>query len=114
MIRVCTKIIRLYMTMIWTYCEHYNELIIGLFHPIVIKAEYHWGKGCWWLFAIVGLGLCIAPLLFNGVISAILGVTGFSCFWSIPELFQQEKRVAKGWFPSNPQKRTKARTNQKI
>ena len=64
-------------------------LIIGLFHPIVIKAEYHWGKGCWWLFAIVGLGLCIASLLADGVISAILGVTGFSCFWSILELFQK-------------------------
>ncbi|MCQ2155332.1 MAG: DUF4491 family protein, partial [Bacteroidales bacterium] len=31
------------------------RLIIGLFHPIVIKAEYYLGKGCWWLFAIVGL-----------------------------------------------------------
>ena len=80
-------------------------LIIGLFHPIVIKAEYHWGKGCWWLFAVAGLGFCVASLLSQGVISAILGVVGFSCFWSILELFEQEKRVAKGWFPSNPKKK---------
>lgn len=80
-------------------------LIIGLFHPIVIKVEYHWGKGSWWLFAVAGLGFCAASLLTGGVLSAILGVVGFSCFWSILELFAQEKRVAKGWFPSNPKKR---------
>ncbi|MCQ2117643.1 MAG: DUF4491 family protein [Bacteroidales bacterium] len=34
-----------------------------------------------------------------------MGVVGFSCFWSILELFQQEQRVAKGWFPSNPKKK---------
>ena len=28
-----------------------------------------------------------------------LGVLGVSCFWSIKELKEQEKRVAKGWFP---------------
>ena len=22
-------------------------LIIGLFHPVVIKAEYYWGTRCW-------------------------------------------------------------------
>ena len=25
-------------------------LIIGLFHPVVIKAEYYWGTRCWWVF----------------------------------------------------------------
>ncbi|MCQ2140645.1 MAG: DUF4491 family protein [Bacteroidales bacterium] len=80
-------------------------LLIGIFHPIVIKAEYHWGKQCWPLFAIVGIGLCIAGLIIENItLSAILGVAGFSCFWSIHELFQQEKRVQKGWFPKNPKK----------
>ena len=27
-------------------------LIIGLFHPIVIKAEYYFGTGCWWAFLV--------------------------------------------------------------
>ena len=80
----------------------------------MIDLKENWGKGCWWLFAIVGVVLCIASILSKGVLSAILGVTGFSCFWSILELFQQEKRVSKGWFPLNPQKRTKDRTNHKI
>ncbi|MFR9514614.1 MAG: DUF4491 family protein, partial [Rikenellaceae bacterium] len=30
-------------------------LIIGLFHPIVIKAEYYWGVRCWWIFLILGV-----------------------------------------------------------
>ena len=29
-------------------------LIIGIFHPIVIKAEYYFGKRCWWAFLLVG------------------------------------------------------------
>lgn len=81
-------------------------LIIGLFHPIVIKAEYYFGKGCWWAFALVGILFCIVSVLVsNTIISAVLGVLGFSCFWSILELFEQEKRVKKGWFPSNPKKK---------
>ena len=24
-------------------------LIIGLFHPLVIKGEYYFGTRCWWL-----------------------------------------------------------------
>ena len=24
-------------------------LCIGVFHPIVIKAEYYWGVRCWWV-----------------------------------------------------------------
>lgn len=27
-------------------------IIIGLFHPLVIKAEYYLGAGIWWLFAL--------------------------------------------------------------
>ena len=28
-------------------------LIIGLFHPVVVKAEYYWGTRCWWIFLII-------------------------------------------------------------
>lgn len=81
-------------------------IIIGVFHPIVIKAEYHLGKRCWWVFAITGLAFCAGALYASDtVVSSILGVVGFSCFWSILELFHQEKRVKKGWFPTNPKKR---------
>lgn len=77
-------------------------LIIGFFHPIVIKAEYYWGKRCWWIFLLVGLLALAASLLIeNMIISTIVGVFSFSCFWSIYELVEQEERVRKGWFPEN-------------
>lgn len=83
-------------------------LIIGLFHPIVIKAEYHFGRQCWWAFLLVGTGFAAASLFMSDLTwSVISGVTAFSCFWSIKELFEQERRVARGWFPSNPRRQKK-------
>ena len=81
-------------------------LIIGAFHPIVIKAEYYIGKQCWWVFLLAGLIFAVASLFVeNWVGSTILGVIAFSSFWSILELFEQEERVKKGWFPANPKKK---------
>ena len=78
-------------------------LSIGLFHPVVIKCEYHFSYRIWPLFLIAGVILLGISLCFSNVIlSAILGVIGFSCFWSVLELFQQHKRVERGWFPANP------------
>jgi hypothetical protein len=58
-------------------------LIIGLFHPLVIKGEYHFGVK-------------------ESTLSILLGVTAFSSFWSILEVFEQRERVRKGWFPKKP------------
>jgi len=81
-------------------------LIIGIFHPIVIKGEYHFGVGIWWIFLLSGVGLIVWALFAESVIlSAILGITGFTCLWSIKELFEQRERVRKGWFPKNPKRR---------
>ncbi len=75
-------------------------LIIGMFHPLVIKAEYHFGVRCWWAFLVLGLASCLFSMLIDNMILSVLGgVLGFSSFWSIGELFQQRKRVARGWFP---------------
>ncbi len=80
--------------------------IIGLFHPLVIKGEYYFGKKCWWVFLILGIaGLISSVLVHHQIFSAILGVFGFSCLWSIHEIIEQEKRVKKGWFPKNPKKK---------
>jgi len=80
-------------------------LIIGVFHPVVIKAEYHWGTKCWWLFLCLGiLGVLGSLLVDNVIIASLLGVFAFSCFWSIKEVFEQEQRVKKGWFPKNPKR----------
>ncbi len=81
-------------------------LIIGIFHPIVIKAEYYFGVKCWWAFAIAGIIAAAASLLVETfLVSAILGVLSFSLFWSILELFEQKERVRKGWFPKNPKRK---------
>ena len=78
-------------------------LIIGLFHPIVIKAEYYLGVRCWWIFLIAGIVFCVLSIIAeNLIVSTILGVTAFSSFWSILELYQQRERVRKGWFPEGP------------
>lgn len=81
-------------------------LVIGLFHPIVIKSEYHFGTRCWWVFAHAGIGFITASLLIdNNMLSPILGVVGCSCFWSILKIFEQKDRVKKGWFPMNPKRK---------
>ena len=78
-------------------------LIIGLFHPLVIKAEYYIGVKSWELFAVAGVAFAVASLLAKGlVLSTILGVVAFSSFWSILEVFEQRERVRKGWFPAGP------------
>ena len=81
-------------------------LIIGFFHPIVIKAEYHTGTHLWWVFLLVG-AVCIISALFieNEIISSLIGVFGALSLWAIGELFSQKKRVEKGWFPMNPKRK---------
>lgn len=80
-------------------------LIIGLYHPIVVKAEYYWGTRCWWVFLLAGIGGMAGSLYVPGIVpSALLGVFAFSSFWAIKEVFEQEKRVKKGWFPKNPRR----------
>ena len=81
-------------------------LTIGVFHPLVIKSEYHFGKQCWPLFLVAGIAAIVASLFIaNEYASIILGVVAFSCFWSILELHQQHRRVQRGWFPMNPKRK---------
>lgn len=83
-------------------------LVIGLFHPLVIKAEYYIGVKSWIIFAVAGVVFAIASLLTEGfILSTILGVVAFSSFWSILEVFEQRERVRKGWFPEGPGHKTK-------
>ncbi len=80
-------------------------LIIGLFHPIVIWAEYHFSKKIWPIFAIIGAFFLVLSLLCDAAfLSCICAITSASCFWSIRELFEQEKRVERGWFPQKGDK----------
>ncbi|MBQ9547426.1 MAG: DUF4491 family protein [Bacteroidales bacterium] len=81
-------------------------LCIGLFHPLVIKAEYYWGVKSWWAFLFVGLaGIAGSLLCSNDIASILFGVFAFSSLWGIGEIFQQRKRVQRGWFPKNPKRK---------
>ena len=81
-------------------------LIIGLFHPIVIKTEYYFGKKVWPVFLILGIVFIgLSTQFSNLLVSGPIGVLGFTCIWSIHEIIEQEERVKKGWFPGNPNRK---------
>ena len=67
-----------------------------------------WFTQCWWIFLVLGIAGVIASLSIDNVIlSSLLGVFAFSSFWTIKEVFEQEERVQKGWFPKNPKRKYK-------
>lgn len=78
-------------------------LIIGLFHPVVIKCYYYFGTRCWWWFLLLGLaGIVLSVCTGDVTVASLAGVFAFSSLWTIKEIFEQRERVAKGWFPANP------------
>lgn len=80
-------------------------LSIGICHPITIKLEYYFGRKGWWGFFIPGVICMVISLLLDKYIaSTIVAAFAFSCFWGIHEVFQQEMRVLRGWFPENPKR----------
>lgn len=82
-------------------------LLTGVGHIIIIKGQYYFGVKFWPLFLIFGLlSVIVSVFVKSALLSGVLGIAGFIFLWSIYELFQQEKRVEKGWFPRNPKSRT--------
>ena len=83
-------------------------LIIGLFHHVVIKADYYWGTVCWCIYLVLGIVGTVAALWVTNVLwSSLRGVFAISSFWTIKEIFEQEERVRKGWFPANPKRKAR-------
>lgn len=53
-------------------------LIIGLFHPLVVKGEYYLGVRCWWGFLLLGIAACVCSVLADGFfVQTLLGVLAF-------------------------------------
>lgn len=78
-------------------------VLIGLWHPVVIKGEYYLGKKiCAVIFFLLGLICLLLSLYTSDLLSTFLGFFGCTSFWAILEVWQQEKRVEKGWFPRGP------------
>lgn len=81
-------------------------LIIGIFHPIVVKCEYYFGSRCRWWFVVFGIiGIAGSLFVADFFWSTLLAVLSFSSLWSAKEIKEQEERVRKGWFPRNPRRR---------
>jgi len=79
---------------------------IGSFHPLVIKAEYYFGKRIWWTFFVAGVILSLCSMLIDSEIaSMIVGTMGFGMFWSTIEIFKQHKRVLLGRAKRNPNRK---------
>lgn len=79
--------------------------IMGIYHPIVIKAEYHFSQRIWPLFAAIGLACLVISVQLSGLASYIVAFLGATNLWCIVELKQQGRRVARGWFPANPKRK---------
>lgn len=83
-------------------------LIIGLFHPLVIRGYWYFGMKCKWFFLIFGIVFLALSICVNNIyLSILLGVAAFSSFWGIKEIYEQRKRVERGWFPENPEQNKK-------
>lgn len=79
-------------------------IAIGMFHPIVIKMEYHLGKKSWWMLLVPGIIFVMLSLFFKDIWSVVFGVFGFACLWSTVEIFKQHERVLKGSAKRNPKR----------
>lgn len=78
-------------------------LVIGLFHPLVIKGEYWLGQRVNIIFLLGGVVASAACVtVADALWQALLGVVACSCFWSILEVRQQRRRVRRGWYPEGP------------
>lgn len=74
---------------------------IGVYHVLVVKVEYHWGTWPWVVFLALGVICIYLSLTSRGQVNSIFwGYLGFVNLWTIRELFEQKKRVEKGWYPA--------------
>ena len=47
-------------------------LIIGLFHPLVVKGEYYLGVRCWWVFLVMGIVAIVASVAVRHILWSTL------------------------------------------
>lgn len=79
-------------------------LVVGMFHPLVIKIEYYVGRRVWWVFALFALVSIVGSLFVSHVWSQVLGVIGAAAAWSSLELRWQHERVRLGRAKRNPKR----------
>lgn len=78
---------------------------IGIFHPIVVAAEYHFGKRIWRFFFAAGmLSVVLSLFIHDTSRSIIAGTMGFCLVWAAHEVCEQHKRVLSGRARRNPKR----------
>ena len=79
----------------------FSFLSIAIWHIIVIKGEYYFGKNiCSAVFVFIGAVLIIGSLFCQNIyLSVAFSFTGFCSLWGIKESRQQHERVEQGRFP---------------
>lgn len=82
----------------------FTFLTIGLFHPLVIWVEYHFGRRVWWAFLLLAVLFLVGSLFCREFLSLIFGVLGASFFWSAVELHYQHRRACRGQAKRNPRR----------
>ncbi len=83
----------------------FSLAVIAAFHPLVIWAEYRFSaRRAAPAFAVAGLAVLTLALFLPGVWGAAAAFFGATNLWCFVEVRQQEKRVARGWFPKNPRR----------
>ena len=81
-------------------------LIIGLFHPLVIKTEYYLGTRPWWLFLFGGILCVVLSLLQADIVwSSLLGVLGGKPAVVDRRTLRPGKARAEGLVPHEPEKK---------
>lgn len=89
-------------------------VLIGAFHPLVIKGEYYLGRKCIGIFLVTGAIALFGSMATNHMtLSTFFGILSFCCFWSIKEVIEQEQRVKEGRFPQNPNRINQEKQNMK-
>ncbi|PIE84023.1 MAG: DUF4491 domain-containing protein [Bacteroidia bacterium] len=78
--------------------------LVGCFHPLVIKVEYHYGKRTWPAFALLGVVAAAASLVAPHFWSLLLGVLGAASGWSALEVVWQHGRAKRGEAKRNPKR----------
>ena len=78
-------------------------VIIGAFHPVVIKAEYYFSKKVWPVFLLAGL-LCLwaALCIENTAWACVVSVLGFTSLWSIKGCLNRKNACKKAGLPKIP------------
>lgn len=75
-------------------------LVIGLFHPLVIKGEYYFGVKIWKAFLSLGIACCLLACIIDNIFwSTIMGVLDFPHFGELARCLSNGNELRKDGFP---------------